>query len=117
VAKLEAFHIASVAHQSSYKFASKANGDGFIQKPADSADGQLCLATLEVCHIASVAHQSSYKLGSKANGDVPNQKSANSAVGQLHMAKFKHLTKQVWHINQGAKVDLKPMVTSTSNNE
>ena len=105
MAKLEAFHVASVAHQSSYEFASKANGDGFIQKSADSADGQLHVAKLKVFHKASVAHQSSYKLGSKANGDVPNQKSAASAVGQLHMAKFKHFTKQVWHINQDAKSD------------
>ena len=86
MAKLEAFHIASVAHQSSYKFASKANGDDFIQKSADSADGQLHVAKLEVFHKAIVAHQLSYKLGSKANGDVPNQKSADSAVCQLYMA-------------------------------
>ena len=85
MAKLEAFHIASVAHQSSYKFASKANGDGFIQKSADSADDQLCMVKLEVFYKASVAYQSSYKLGSKANGDVPNQKSADSAVDQQHM--------------------------------
>ena len=71
VAKLEAFHIASVAHHSSYKFAFKANGDGFIQKSADSADGQLQVAKLQVFCIASVAHKTSYKHGPKANSDGP----------------------------------------------
>ena len=62
MAKLEVFHIASVAHQSSYKYASKAIGDGFIKKSADSADCHLLVANLEDFHIASVAYQLSIKL-------------------------------------------------------
>ena len=69
VAKLQVFHIASVAYQSKCKLGPKANSDGPSQKSADSAEGQLQAAKLQVFHIASVAHKSSYIHGPKANVD------------------------------------------------